>query len=172
VLRRLDLLSFNLNAKTSGVLGRGYNLFLDTTNIPGDGMDIFSQDLSDMPVAPHDVRIRQFQVKPWPGGRRVSVYLELSPFQQNPNGEISVTNAYGDEVANLTIIETIDPINEFTIHLRGSDIKGEYTATINIFYTDPEQNDNASSRAQEGYMQLPSTRFMVVDQAQSTFVID
>jgi hypothetical protein len=135
-------------------------------------MEIFFHDPDDVPQPPKNVRIRQFLVEPWTDGRRVSVYLELTPFQQKPNGEISVTNADGDEIANLTIIETIDPKNEFTIHLRGAEIKGEYTAHVNIFYVEPEQEDEVEGQNQEGYLPLPTSSFMVVDQAQSTFWID
>ncbi|MBE0409226.1 MAG: hypothetical protein IBX69_05770 [Anaerolineales bacterium] len=135
-------------------------------------MDIFFHDPSDVPVPPKEVRIRQFQVNPWSDGKRVSVYLELSPFQQNPNGEIKVINADGDEVASLSIIETIDPKNEFTIHLRRAETKGEYTVTVNIFYVDPDYEDEAEKQTQEGLIPLPLPRFIVVDQAQSSFIIE
>lgn len=135
-------------------------------------MDIFFQDPSDVPVPPQDVRIRQFQVEPWADGRRVSVYLELSPFQQKPNGEIRVTNAQGDEIANLSIIETADPRNEFTIHLRGAEIGAEYTAHVNIFYVNLYQNGEANTQTQEAEVQIPAPRFMIVDKAHTSFRIN
>jgi hypothetical protein len=135
-------------------------------------MEIFFHDPEDIPLPPKNVRIRQFQVEPWSDGRRVSVYLELTPFQQKPNGEISVVDAEGNEVANLTIIETIDPKNEFTIHLRGADVKGEYTAKVNIFYAELEHENDSGDQGQEGKLRLPSTHFTVVDRSQATFTID
>lgn len=135
-------------------------------------MEIYPQNPSDPPVPPQEVRIRQFQVKPWRDGRRVSVFLELTPFQQDPSGEISVIDNNGNEVANLTIIETTDTRNEFTIHLSSSATKGKYTALLNIFYPEPSQDDKPNQRAPDDYLQSPTTRFMVVDRAQSTFVFE
>jgi len=135
-------------------------------------MEMYTQNPSDLPVPPKDVRIRQFQVKPWRDGHRVSVFLELTPFQQDPSGEISVIDTHGNEVANLTIIETVDTINEFTIHLSHSEFQEKYTALVNIFYPETPQEDKANNQVAIDYLPLPTTRFMVVDRAQSTFVFE
>lgn len=81
-------------------------------------MDIFFSDPTAIPLPPDEVRVKELRAEPWPDKRRVRVYLEITPFQQRPNGNITITDAAGEEVASVSFIETIDPKMEFTIHLR------------------------------------------------------
>ena len=97
-------------------------------------MDIFFTDPTDIPLPPDEVRIRQLVASPWPDGRRVSVSLYITPFQKPPSGEISITNAVGDELANISIIETVDPKMEFTLHLRGAEIISPLQVNASLFY--------------------------------------
>lgn len=106
-------------------------------------MDIFFNDPTDIPLPPDEVRIRHFEVNPWPDGRRVRVYLEVTPFQKRPNGEIIITNAGGDELANISIIETMDPKMEFTLHLRGAELRGPFTVSAHIFYYEESADTSA-----------------------------
>src|SRR5512139_2447106 len=102
-------------------------------------MDIFFTDPTDIPLPPGEVRIRSFRAEPWPDKRRVRVLLELTPFQKGPNSEIEIRNAEGNEVASLTIIETINPKMEMTIHLRGDVPAGFYTALVMVYYYEAEE---------------------------------
>lgn len=97
-------------------------------------MDIFFTDPSDVPLPPAEVRIREFRADPWPDGRRVKIYLEVTSFQRRPSGEVIVRDAFGNMVANANIIETIDPKMEITMHLRGETPHGIYNATVQLFY--------------------------------------
>jgi len=74
-------------------------------------------------------------MEPYPDGKRVRVYLELTPFQQRPSGELFVVDSLGNLVATANIIETIDSKMEFTMHLRASNPHGKFTARAVIFYT-------------------------------------
>ncbi len=116
-------------------------------------MDIFFSDPTDIPLPPEDVRIRRFEVNPWSDGRRVRVYLEVTPFQKRPNGEISITNFAGDELASISIIETMDPKMEFTLHLRGAELRGPFTISAYIFYyaeaNDSSEGDNLAFEQRE-----------------------
>lgn len=131
-------------------------------------MDIFFQDPSDIPLPPEEVRIRQFSAQPRHDGRRVRVILEITPFQKRPSGEISVRDAQGDEVANLSIIETIDPNMEFTVHLRGPKPAGQYTAAATLFYTAPLPETREGESAPDR-VELPEPT--IVDRAETSFVI-
>ena len=71
------------------------------------------------------------------------VYLEVTPFQKRPNGEIIITNAGGDELANISIIETMDPKMEFTLHLRGAELRGPFTVSAYIFYYEESADTSA-----------------------------
>lgn len=99
-------------------------------------MDINFTDLSEVPLPPDEVRLRDFRVDPYPDGKRVRVYLELTPFQKRPSGELFITDLLGTLVATANIIETIDPKMELTMHLRVPDPRGAFTARVLIFYTD------------------------------------
>ena len=107
-------------------------------------MDIFFTDPTDIPLPPEEVRIRQLLASPWPDGRRVSVSLHITPFQKPPSGEISIVNALGDELVNISIIETMDPKMEFTLHLRGAEIISPLQVNASIFYVraDSESEEN------------------------------
>jgi hypothetical protein len=133
-------------------------------------VDIFFQDPSDIPLPPEEVHIRKLNAEPWPDGQRVRIYLEISPFQIRPNGEISVTDSNGEEVASLSIVETIDPKMEMTIHLRGRQARGEYTVSATIFYAEHESEDDQSRSTEEEMFTLP-TKIRIVDQASTTFTI-
>jgi hypothetical protein len=118
------------------------------------------------------VRIRQLLAAPWPDNRRVRVVLELTPFQKRPNGEIRILDSLGEEVANLSIVEAIDPKMEFTLHLRTAEPAGCYTTSAAVYYYEeeepgPQENDGGQERP----YQLPA-RITVVDSAEVTFEIE
>jgi hypothetical protein len=135
-------------------------------------MDIFFTDPNDIPLPPEEVRIRSFRVEPWPDKRRVRVLLEFTPFQKGPNSEIEIHNADGDEVASLTIIETINPKMDLTIHLRGGEPSGLYTASIMVYYYEAEEQ-SISAKEDPTKAPLPPlpSRIKRVDQAETTFQI-
>ena len=129
-------------------------------------MDIFFQEPGAIPLPPDEVKIIELRAEPWSDNRRVKVYLELTPFLKRPSGEIRLENIKGDEIANVSIIETIDPKMEFTLHIRGTDTKGEYTVSVIIFYRDEQES------ADEELVVPPTQREKkVVDQAKTKFKI-
>lgn len=127
-------------------------------------MDILFSDPNDIPLPPDEVRIREFRVDPWPDGRRLKVYLEVTPFLKRPSGEVQITDIDGNPVASANIIETIDPKMELNLHLRSEDTQGEYSAAVILFYLQeiPDDEDENLRRPER----------MVVDEAQSTFSIE
>jgi hypothetical protein len=80
------------------------------------------------------VRIKELRAELMPDNRRVRVYLEVTPFQKRPNGEVRISNATGDELASVSIIETMITKMEFTLHLRGAELIGPYTLSAFIAY--------------------------------------
>jgi hypothetical protein len=128
-------------------------------------MDIFFSDPTDIPLPPGEVRIRSLSAKAWPDGRRVRVDLEITPFLKRPNGEIRITDAQGNEVANISIIETMNPKMEFTLHLRGSNHQGPYRVDALIFYNEEAEQPADSEAPPEPPKQI------VVDQAETAFDI-
>lgn len=134
-------------------------------------MDIFFQDPDDIPLPPNEVRIRTFAVQPYPDGRRLRVYLEITPFQKKPSAEIVLLNPLGEPAGNVSIIETIDPRLEMTMHLRGRVASGTYTARADLFYQDlPE---DAVDMVENGDLaqQYMMPEQMMIDHAEATFEI-
>lgn len=128
-------------------------------------MDIFFSDPTAIPLPPDEVRVKELRAEPWPDKRRVRVYLEITPFQQRPNGNITIIDAAGEEVASVSFIETIDPKMEFTIHLRRQETSGEYSVSATLFY-----EENAGT--QDDQVIPPSElKQTVVDQAVTNFAI-
>lgn len=98
-------------------------------------MDIHFSDLSEVPLPPDEVRIRDLGVEPYPDRKRLRLSLELTPFQKPPSGEIYITDLLGNDVASVSIIEAIDAKMDLTLHLRIPDPQGAFTARVIIFYS-------------------------------------
>jgi hypothetical protein len=98
-------------------------------------MDIHFTDLSEVPLPPDEVRIRDLQVEPYPDGKRLRLSLELTPFQKPPSGEVFITDLLGNQVATASIIEAIDAKMQLTLHLRVPDAQGTFITRAIIFYS-------------------------------------
>jgi len=131
-------------------------------------MDIFFQDPTEVPLPPAEVRIRTLRAEPWPDGQRVRVYLEVDPFQRRPNAEVHITNPQAAEVASADIIETMNRKMEFTMHLRGEKLTGQYTTHVTLFYSEPEENEGET---EGGEKEFPQQVITVVDEAEAHFDI-
>jgi hypothetical protein len=87
------------------------------------------------------VRITKVAVRPYGDGRRMKLAFALTPFEERPSVEMSVTNLLGQEVAALSLIEAMDTTFEFTIHLRGPEPRGEHTLHLTLFYRASDEPD-------------------------------
>ncbi len=77
---------------------------------------------------------------PYPDGSRVRMALTITPFEQRPNLEIFARKVDGPIVAEMSVIETMTPNLEFTIHLRGAEkLSGDYTLRAELYYEDRQQ---------------------------------
>ena len=99
-------------------------------------MNIFFDNPNDTPVPPDEVTIRSLKAAPYEDHRRVAVEFELTPFEEKPNIEISVTNAEGRTVATFSVLEAIENRMSFTMHLREPNPIGDYTLTMLVYYID------------------------------------
>ena len=90
-------------------------------------------------LPPREVRIVGLRAEPWPDdGRRVRVYMDVTPFLERPNMEMTITDAEGEATASISIIESIDVNLTFTMHIRGAVLRNPYTLSAVVFYPDPE----------------------------------
>jgi hypothetical protein len=89
---------------------------------------------------PHEVKIQGLRAEPWSeDGRRLRIHLDVTPFLERPNIEVSIANENGDALSSVSIIESIDAHMAFTMHLRGVDTKGKFILSASISY--PEIGD-------------------------------
>ena len=127
-------------------------------------MDIFFQDPNVVRVPPEEVRLREVKVTPQPNSGRVKIYLELTPFMKRPNIKVSIFDAAGKEAAQTTILETMLPKMEFTMHLRQPEQGREYSVETTVYYQRmPEPSETPVD------IQLPEA--MIVDQHMTTFIL-
>ena len=93
-----------------------------------------------VPQPRNKVKIERFTATPYPDGWRVRINLDVTPFQERPNLEVQVYAADGRSVAQLSIIETMHHVMEFTVHLRGMmSPVGDYRGHADLFYDAIEQ---------------------------------
>ena len=69
-------------------------------------------------------------------------------------------------VSTVSIIETIDPRLEMTMHLRGRPVSGEHVIDVELYYDpDPEEAD-------EDGEELKLQERKIIDSSRQHFVID
>lgn len=100
--------------------------------------DIFFTEAGEAPVPPNEVRIRELEAYPRPDGQRIQVRVDITPFQRRPNVEALIVNADGQPLATVSVVEAIDNIMEFVMHLRQPRTPGRYTLKARVFYADVE----------------------------------
>ncbi len=95
----------------------------------------FESDESLRP--PSEVEITTLSAEPYPDGTRVRLTLRITPFQQRPNLEIYARKVGGPIVAEMSVIESMTPTLEFTLHLRGiAETAGDYILRAELYYAD------------------------------------
>ncbi len=69
-------------------------------------------------LPPAETRLVELRAQPDPDGKRLRVYLELTPFLKRPNIELLLTDQQGLEVSSASIIEPMGWKLELTLHIR------------------------------------------------------
>jgi hypothetical protein len=83
-------------------------------------------------MPPESVSIRKLQAIPLPDMKRVTVEMELSPFVEHPNLDISILSPEGEAVANMFVVEARDQVMALTLHLRQPEPEALYTARLAV----------------------------------------
>ena len=128
-------------------------------------MDIHFSDPNVIPLPPEEVRIKEVWVEPYPDKKRVRIFVELTPFQKNPSGDVLILSQIGEIVASASFIEAVDPKFDFTMHLKESET-GKFIANIILFYTSEIEERNS-----KGEVMVRSEK-TVVDQKEKGFQIE
>jgi len=95
------------------------------------------------PRAREAMRFAEIKVQPYADGRRVKLKLKLMPFLERPSVDAWVTNAEGQTVATLSLIEALEQDFDFTLHLRGPEPTGEHTLHLSLFYLADDDHPDA-----------------------------
>jgi len=107
--------------------------------------DIFFTESSEAPVPPDEVRIRALSAKARPDGQRILTEIEISPFQQKPNVELTIKDQDGIELSSLSVVEAMDSKMDFTMHIRGEKKSGTFTLKARLFYADIEKHEKSET---------------------------
>ncbi len=127
-------------------------------------MDIFFQDPNIIRVPPEEVRLLEVKVSPQANGGRVKIFIELTPFMKRPNIRVSITDKAGKEVAHTSILETMLPKMEFTMHLRQPEQGSEYSVDTWVYYQHmPEPSESTE--------EIPLPDALIVDRHKATFLL-
>ncbi len=89
-------------------------------------------------VTPEETHITSLTAEPYPDGTRVHVNMEITPFETRPYIEVLITDADGEEVAAVSIVEPMGWKLEFTMHLRGASAANAnpFKIEAKLFYPD------------------------------------
>jgi len=105
-------------------------------------VDIELFEPEDIPQPPAHVKIERLAATPYPDGWRVRLGVDVTPFQERPNLEITVQAVDGRPVTpiSLSVIETMHHSMEFTVHIRGvTNPAGDYIAHAALYYGSLDQ---------------------------------
>lgn len=81
-------------------------------------MEFLNSDPNVVRVPPGETRLLALRAEPFSDGKRLKVILELTPFQQKPYLEITLTNDAGEVVSSASIVEPVAWMMEIILHLR------------------------------------------------------
>ena len=81
-------------------------------------MEFFINDPNIDRRPPAETRLLNLRAEMGPDGKRMRINLELTPFQQKPDIELSLADSEGIEVASASIIEPVSWKLELTLHIR------------------------------------------------------
>ena len=78
------------------------------------------------------ISIRKLRAIPLPDMKRVTVEMELSPFTEHPNLDISILSPEGEVIANMFVVEARDQVMALTLHLRQPEPAALCTARLKV----------------------------------------
>ncbi len=81
-------------------------------------MEFFGDDPNIIRYPPAEMHLQDLRAIPDPDGKRLRVFLDLTPFKQRPNIELNLTDSNGTEVAAASIVEPVGWKLELTLHIR------------------------------------------------------
>jgi hypothetical protein len=87
-------------------------------------------------LPPQQVRIIELRVEPWDDRRKIRVYIQVTPFLENPDLDISIFGLDEEEITHASIIGTAEDKFVFTLHLRSPFIPDHLRLVAQVSYTE------------------------------------
>lgn len=109
----------------------------------------FFTDPSDPPRPREEVRLRAITLNIYSDLRRIAFGVELSPFKERPSLDVVITNAKGETVSSLIVIESMGPTFRLTMHLRDAEVTNPYKLVAVLYYTWPEKTEKQEIERRE-----------------------
>ncbi|MGZ6346996.1 MAG: hypothetical protein ACXWNC_05460 [Anaerolineales bacterium] len=102
------------------------------------GMGFFQIDPNIERMLPADIRLLNLHAEPYANGKRVKVSLDITPFQQKPYLDLSLTDSTGKVLATTSIVEPVSWNLELNLHIRNSSTSpsGECKLSVVLSYPD------------------------------------
>jgi hypothetical protein len=97
-------------------------------------INIFN-DPNKVPKPKDEVRIEDLYAEALGDGFRVRVSVRLTPFRERPNMFLTLREADGTLISDLSVIETMLYESDYVIHIRRKDNPaGDYVLDVELFY--------------------------------------
>ena len=96
------------------------------------------------------ISIRKLRAIPLPDMKRVTVEIELSPFTEHPNLDISILSPEGEVIADMFVVEARDQVMALTLHLRQPEPAALYTARLKVLREEETLDQREITFALEG----------------------
>ena len=98
-------------------------------------MEFFINDPNTLRYPPSETRLLDLRASPDSEGKHLRVDLELSPFQQRPDIDITLKDSAGNDIASASIIEPVSWKLELNLHIRRTTLlAGKYTLAARLYY--------------------------------------
>jgi hypothetical protein len=98
----------------------------------------FFDNPQEAPRPREDVRIKMIGLYLYPEARRMAFALELTPFRERPCIDVQLFNGRGEPAGSLSVIETLTPDFNLTLHLRDYETVDPYELTVTLYYATPD----------------------------------
>ena len=102
------------------------------------GMGFFQIDPNIEKMMPADTRLLNMHAEPYANGKRVKVSLDITPFQQKPYLDLSLTDSLGKVLAATSIVEPVSWNLELNLHIRNSSIPQSGICKLSAILSYPE----------------------------------
>jgi len=109
-------------------------------------MEFFFPEDNLQHSSPEETKILSLTAEPYKDGRRVRVNIEMSPFEQRPHLEFTLTDSENKKISSASFVEPMSWKLEFTMHLREKPADGPLDLEAQLYYPDGPEAEPVTVR--------------------------